>query len=61
MHFNDKPMSRVFIDPQTVLNVIPLSNLRKKGKYSKDLLEIDMKIFNFIGEFIRDAKCLNIL
>lgn len=45
---NGKPMPRVFVDPEDVLNVIPLSTLKKLGKFSKDLLLTSMKMSYFI-------------
>ena len=35
---NGKPMSRVFVYPGAMLNVMPLAILRKLGKLTKDML-----------------------
>lgn len=47
---NGKEISRVFVDGGAVLNVMPVSTLRKLGKTKEDLVSTNMKMTNFTGE-----------
>ena len=48
-HVNGKPINRILIDGEAVLNIIPYSMVKKLGKSRKDLKETNMTMFNFTG------------
>ena len=46
-HINGKPVSKVLINREAVLNVMPFSTIKRLGKNHKDLKQTNMTISNF--------------
>ena len=57
-HFNGKPVSKVLIDNELVVNVMPLRMLSALGRSISDLIEIEVVMSAFTGEV---SKTLGIL
>ena len=49
---NGRPVNRVFIDGEAMLNVMPIVTLKKLGKGKSNLISTNMKMTNFIGDMM---------
>ena len=49
-HLNGRPVSKVLIDNESAVNVMPLRMLRALGRSISDLIETEVAVFSFIGE-----------
>ena len=53
-YFNGKSINHVFIDGGAVLNVMPITTLKKLGKSKLDLISTNIKMTNFTSK-VTDA------
>ena len=57
-HFNGKPVSKVLVDNESIVNVMPLRMLRALGRIIDDLIETEVSTSTFTREI---SKTLGIL
>ena len=55
---NGKPINWVFVYERVVLNVMPIVTLKKLDKNKSNLISINMKMTNFIGDVITTIRVL---
>lgn len=48
-HLNGKLFNRVFVDGGDVLNIMPLTTMKKLGKNADDLITTSMTMTSFMG------------
>ena len=59
-HFNGKPVSKVLVDNESIVNVMPLRMLRSLGRGIGDLIETKVSISSFTGEISKTLAVLPI-
>ena len=57
-HFNGKPVSKVLVDNESAVNVMPLRMLRALGRGIGDLIKTEVSVSTFTGEI---SKTLGVL
>ena len=57
-HFNGKPLSKVLVDNESVVNVMPLRMLKTLGRGIGNLIETEVSVSAITGEI---SKTLGIL
>ena len=56
-YLNGVLLNRVLVDNGVVVNIIPLSTLKKINKHGSKLVQTHIKIFGFTGDKKRHQRC----